>query len=814
MNRHCLTFFLFLLFISWTFAGAASANAEAVSTASGYRDVPAGHYAAKQIADLSRSGIIEGDADGLFHPDEDVTRGVAALWLSRALKLPVPASLKGFTDVPESSPYAVAVNALKEKEVVQGDGGLFSPDAPLTREQMASLLVRAFQLKGSDLNVWFKDEASIGASHFDDVVKLKQNFITEQAEYMPKNKVTRAQLVLFLTRATTKDDQDGNGIPLKDFLRGSDRLGSEVSPNGKRTAYLQISDNHPQLYVKKVGEESGIRITSVDKRSIEGFFWFNDERLVYMTDLYGTENYQFHAVNADGTDSKDLTPFEGKRAQFMDDISYLPGHENDILIQSNKENSRFFDVYQLNVKTGALKLVAQNPGNVSRWLSDIYGIVRLAIATDGTNQTVLYRETENDEFKPVLKVDPGDAFNPIMFSLDGRQVYVLTNIGRDKQALMTFGLNTKSLVETIYENPDANVTGLVFSYKKEAIIAATYETDKRYYHFLDKEFEKLNQSISAKLNGEQFVILGNPLPEKTVRLRTVSDTSPGTYYFYNRLEDKLTKIDDVKPWIDPSKMSPMKPIKYMSRDGYTINGYLTIPKGADPKQLPVVVLPHGGPWARDSWGFDSEVQLLAYHGYAVLQMNFRGSTGYGKKFLNAGNKQWGNTMQNDITDGVKWLIDQGIADPKKIAIYGASYGGYAALAGVTFTPDLYAAGVDYMGPSSLTTFLDTIPDYWDKNEMYAQVGDPIRDKQMMDEYSPVLHVDKIKVPVFIAQGFNDPRVNKNESNQMVVALRAKGIDAPYMIKMEEGHGFQSLQNRIDFYTALLKFLDNHLKDGN
>ncbi|WP_248924794.1 prolyl oligopeptidase family serine peptidase [Paenibacillus hamazuiensis] len=814
--RRLFQFFAAMLLLTAQLAVFAMPAGVQAAASTGYKDVPADHYAAKEIAKLSQKGIVEGTADGVFQPDEPITRGVAALWLSKALSLPKPASLNGFSDVAPGSSLAPAVNALKEKGVVQGDQGKFSPDALLTREQMASLLVRAFQLKDNGLNVWFKDEAAIGSSHYDDVVRLKQNFITEQSEYMPKNQVTRAQLVLFLNRAMPQSEQNGQEIPLTDFLRGSDRTGYDVSPNGKLTAYVQTYNNHNQLYVKKAGEDEGTRVTRLEKREIVGFFWFSDERIVYMTDLYGTENFHIHSVNADGTEDKDLTPFDGKRAELMDNISYLDGHEDDLLIRLNKISSRLFDVYNLNTKTGELKLVVENPGNVTSWLSDIYGRVRIAMATEGTDTKVLYRDKETGPFTPLLTASFGDSFIPVQFSLDGSELYALSNIGRDKLALVKFGLNTKQIIETIYENKDADVTDFVFSYKKKTILAVEYETDKLHYHYLDKEFEELNKEISDKLSGQQFVILGNPLPDTKVKLKTISDVSAGTYYFYNRKTKELEKIADVRPWLDKSKMAEMKAVSYSSRDGLTIHGYLTVPKGAEPKNLPVVMLPHGGPWLRDSWGFDPEVQLLASRGYAVLQVNFRGSTGYGKAFFNAGNKQWGQTMQNDITDGVQWLIREGIANPKKIAIYGASYGGYAALAGMTFTPDLYAAGVDYMGPSSLTTFLDSMPPYWepDRGVMYARVGDPEKDKQMMDAYSPVLHVDNIKAPILFVQGADDPRVNKKESDQMVMALRKNGIDASYMIKNGEGHGFRSLDNRIDFYTALLKFLDNHLKNGN
>jgi dipeptidyl aminopeptidase/acylaminoacyl peptidase len=298
-------------------------------------------------------------------------------------------------------------------------------------------------------------------------------------------------------------------------------------------------------------------------------------------------------------------------------------------------------------------------------------------------------------------------------------------------------------------------------------------------------------------------------------VRTYNDRTLGAYYFYDLSSDKIDKITGLSPWLDDKVLANMKPIEYRSRDGLTIHGYLTLPINSESKNLPVVINPHGGPWARDSWGYDSEVQFLANRGYAVLQMNFRGSLGYGRKFWEASFKQWGKKMQDDISDGAEWLIKEGIADPKRIAIYGGSYGGYAVLAGLCFTPDLYCCGIDYVGVSNLFTLLETIPPYWKPLlEMeYEMLGHPEKDKDLFREISPVFHAENIKVPLFIAQGANDPRVNKNESDQMVEAMKTRGLDVEYMVKDNEGHGFHNEENRFDFYRAMEKFLAKHLQNN-
>ena len=365
----------------------------------------------------------------------------------------------------------------------------------------------------------------------------------------------------------------------------------------------------------------------------------------------------------------------------------------------------------------------------------------------------------------------------------------------------------------LFAHPDVDVYHLMKSDKRKVITGAAFTTDRRSYHFFDSQREKLQRDLEKRLPKDYEVAVTHmSRDEAKVLVRTYSDKSRGSYYYYDRTNGDFKKLADVSPWLKEEELADMKPIKYQSRDGLTIHGYLTLPKGVEPKNLPVVVNPHGGPWYRDRYGFNPEVQFLANRGYAVLQMNFRGSTGYGRKFWEASFKKWGKEMQNDITDGVHWLIKQGIADRKRIGIYGGSYGGYAVLAGLAFTPDVYACGVDYVGVSNIFTLLQSIPPYWElgREMFYAMVGHPEKEKELLRAASPVFHADKIKAPLFIAQGANDPRVKKAESDQMVAALKKRGINVPYMVKNNEGHGFHNQENRFDFYRAMEKFLAKHL----
>lgn len=598
-------------------------------------------------------------------------------------------------------------------------------------------------------------------------------------------------------------------IPMKDFFKNPEKSGFSLSPNGEYLAFMQPWEKRRNVFIQKIGSDTAVRITGATERDIAGYAWKGSGRIVYVQDKGGDENFRLYAVSIDGSNPKDLTPFEKVRAQIID---RLEDSEDEILVGLNKRNPQVFDVYRLNVNTGDMKVIAENPGNITGWQTDWDGKLRIAITTDGVNNTLMYRKTEGDKFSSVLTTTFKESLSPLFFTFDDKYVYASTNIGRDKSAIVKYDIENKKELEKIYEHPEVDVDNLLASRKRKVITGVSYTTEKSHFQFFDKWRGDLQKDVEKRLPGYVVRVTGFDKEEDKCLVRTFSDRSLGGVYFYDLKTKAFRKLADVSPWIKEADMAEMKPISYQSRDGLTIHGYLTLPKGVPPKNLPVVVNPHGGPWFRDSWGFNPEVQFLANRGYAVLQMNFRGSTGYGRKFWEASFKQWGKTMQNDISDGVQWLIKQGIADPKRVGIYGGSYGGYATLAGLTFTPELYACGVDYVGVANLFTFMKAFPPYWKPllAMIYEMVGDPEKEQALLREASPVFHVDKIKAPLLIAQGANDPRVNKGESDQMVAALKARGIDVPYMVKNNEGHGFANEENRFDFYRAMEEFLGKHL----
>jgi len=618
-------------------------------------------------------------------------------------------------------------------------------------------------------------------------------------------------LVFAACKSKTVKEEKPPVIPVENFFKNPENFGWRISPDGEYISYLSPYKGHTNVYVRKIADSVAIPVTTDSVRNIYDYQW-KGNRILYLQDIGGDENFQLFSVGLDGKNLKPLTPFAKVRTSILNDLRYVPGKEKEVMIQMNKRDPRFFDPYSINIETGEMKVLFQNDKNYDGWFTDHTGLIRIATKTDGVNTTYYHRATEDDPFDSLLTTTYKDNFGIQLFTFDNKNLYVASNIGRDKTTILEYDLAARKEVKEIYSNPDYDVDGLSWSPKRKVLESADFTSWKREQKFLDKEAETEYNKMKAKFEGYEVGLYGSNDAEDKFVVWTGNDKLAAKYYFYDKKSGETKFLSDAFPWLKEENMASVKPVEYKSRDGLTIHGYLTLPKGIEAKNLPVVINPHGGPWARDSWGYNGETQFLANRGYAVLQMNFRGSTGYGKEFWLKGAKEWGKKMQDDITDGVQWLITEGIADPKRVAIYGGSYGGYATLAGVAFSPDLYCCAVDYVGVSNMFTFMKTIPPYWEpyKAMFYELVGDPVKDSALLAEVSPAFHADKIKAPLFIAQGANDPRVNKAESDQMVEALKKRGIEVEYMVKDDEGHGFANEKNSIDFYKAMESFFARHL----
>jgi dipeptidyl aminopeptidase/acylaminoacyl peptidase len=597
-------------------------------------------------------------------------------------------------------------------------------------------------------------------------------------------------------------------IPLRDFFRNPERSGFQVSPDGNSISFMQPYQNRMNVFVQPRAGGEAVRVTSETERDVAGYFWKGSGRIIYLKDFKGDENFHVVAVDADGKDLVDLTPFEKVRAEIIDDRY---DNDGEMIVSMNKRNPEVFDVYRVDLNTKQLTLIAENPGNVTGWVTDHTGCIRLALATDGVNSSILHRPDANTPFKTVITTNFKEQIQPLFFDFDNKLLFASSNINRDKAAIVRVNPETAKEESIIFQHPEVDVSGLGWSRKRKVCTEVQFLTWKRERKFFDAEMEAIQNDLERQIPGYEVDLQSSNKDENIFVVAAWSDRTQGVRYLYDARSKKLTKLAEIAPWLPEGELAEMKPITYQARDGLTIHGYLTLPHG-ETKDLPLVVNPHGGPWARDAWGYNPEVQFLANRGYAVLQMNYRGSTGYGRAFWEASFKQWGKKMQEDVTDGVEFAITRDIADPKRVSIYGGSYGGYCALAGLAFTPDLYACGVDYVGVSNLFTFLKTIPPYWKPllDMFYEMVGNPETDKALLAEASPALHAGNIRAPLFIAQGAQDPRVNVDESDQMVAALKKHGIAVEYLVKENEGHGFHNEENRFEFYEAMEKFLKKYL----
>lgn len=601
-------------------------------------------------------------------------------------------------------------------------------------------------------------------------------------------------------------------IPLRDFFDNPRISSAAISPDGKRLAFLAPEEKRMNVWVAETGTDlSEARAVTHDHvRGISQFTWTrNGQYILFSQDQGGDEN--FHICRSDPTDpaaaAVDLTPMEGARADFIE----LPrSRPNEALVAINARDKKVFDAYRLNIASGKLDVIQENPGDVDEWYADADGRIRACVATVGTNIEIRVRDSDVGPFRTLATYT--DEENPAIrgFTPDGAGLYLSSAHGFNTERLVRLDLKT-GLEKVIDEDPNYDLSDVWISDRTQEIMGVSYNKDRMVYKSFDDQFRR-DLEVLAKVHDGEILFRSSTDDEKKWIIAYNSPTDPGATYLYDREIGRARFLYRPRPWLSPETLAEMEPVKFQSRDGLAIEGYLTLPKGVPAKDLPTVLVVHGGPWARDDWGYDPEVQFLANRGFAVLQINFRGSTGYGKKFLHAGDKEWGGAMLDDLIDGANWLVDRGIADRKRLGIYGGSYGGYATLSALAFRPDVFACGINYVGISNLLTFMKTIPPYWDsfRDIMYKRVGDPAKDTELLKARSPLFAVDQIKAPLFVAQGFNDPRVNHAEAEQIVEALKAKDKPVEYLVKMDEGHGFANPENRMEFYEKMEAFLEKHL----
>lgn len=611
--------------------------------------------------------------------------------------------------------------------------------------------------------------------------------------------------------------------PLEDFFKDPSFDQIVISPTGKRVAALSKWKEHLNLYVIDLKTKRPTQLTGLDTIDITGVHWVGDDRLVFSTRDDGFLTGGLYSIDADGSHSRvlgeSIQQQENEGKTIIRETSFLDRYCNstdEILVLSNERRLFDSDVYRMNVHTGAKQMVARNPGHIEHWVADGTGAVRAGFGAEGRDLFLIYRDTADGEWREIKRWDfMKGGIEPLAFDQANKLLYVLSSLDRNTDALCLYDPAAGKIERELYADNTYDMETVILSRSDRSLLGYRFHGERPEWVWTDPAMKKLQALVDQELPGTKNLFFSRSEDNAWVVIDACSDRDPGTFYLLNTRGLTMEKLVSRMGWIKFAQMAEMKPIQYQARDGMTIHGYLTLPVGMDPHSLPLIVNPHGGPWVRDEWGFDPEVQFFASRGYAVLQTNFRGSTGYGGKFLTAGYGQWGLAMQDDITDGVRWVISQGIVDPKRIAIYGASYGGYAAMAGLAFTPELYRCGINYVGVTDIELLLKTIPKAWESTraQMEAMTGNAKRDRERLRATSVLLNADKIRVPVFFAYGELDDRVDMKHATKLASKLKANHIPVEWMVRSDEGHGYHHWDNKIGFYRAAKKFLARNLALG-
>jgi dipeptidyl aminopeptidase/acylaminoacyl peptidase len=620
---------------------------------------------------------------------------------------------------------------------------------------------------------------------------------------------TAVSLILGSTSLTLLSEE----LPVASFFRNSEHAQAGLSPSGQHLAALSPHGPRVGLAVVDLNTRTPQWAFASDELDVEWFQWVNDERLVFHVWDEEDEFGALLAADRDGKHQRSLK-FERYWSRYL---SKAPGSDKDIYVEctSRAADDAFFPhVARVDTYTGHFTIEVANPGYVLGWLVDHDGVPRVGVGVDRDRFRVIHRSKLGKPWETIASYGPAeDGPEPVGFTADNRSLYVLDGGGQATLGLYRFDLEQRKPVELLFRHQDGDVAGLIFHPRTHALVGVAYETDRPRRFWADPEYRRFQANVDLVFtNGLNYRASASRDGSKVLLLST-SDRNPGTYYLVDWASKKWEQLFEVAPWIPVEQMAEMKPLTYRSRDGLLIHGYLTLPANGPRTNLPLVMDVHGGPWVRDSWGYNPEVQFLANRGYAVLQVNFRGSAGYGIAFLRAGDREWGRKMQDDLTDGVKWAIAEGVADPKRVAIFGASYGGYAAMAGLAFTPELYRCGVNLSGVTDIDTFLKR-PERTtraSRARAFYTIGDPKRERERLEEVSPLNFVDRIQAPVFLAYGGKDERVPLEQGKRLASELKKQGKTYELMIKKDEGHGYRKEENKIELYQRIDAFLKQHLK---
>ncbi len=606
-------------------------------------------------------------------------------------------------------------------------------------------------------------------------------------------------------------------LPVEDFFQVPAMSGLRFSPDGKRILYLTSFNGRQNLAVIDLEKKTRALLSNFDDKDAINPFWVGNERILFMVDDRGKEEFSLYAVNPDGSDPSNLKP--GRSVSF---IRRAKDDSRAMLVQAAITHNDWWDVARLDVRTGRLSApIARAPGNVSYYVLDRDDVVRFAVVSDHTERVnkVLYREANRAEWREVARSEfDAPGWRPLAFDGDNRTVYVASNLGRRTDAVFRYDTSASSIeLELVHADDTYDVADVIYDSFKKKIIGVSYAADWQRFHWLDGDMRGIHQRMERALPGTVHHPVQISEDGSRILFHSYSDRDPGVYYLYDRRTQKLDEVAVINPKIDPDQMAVTKPVSYQARDGLTLHGYLTLPAGRAAKGLPLIIHPHGGPYGiRDDWGFNPEVQFYANRGFAVLQVNYRGSGGYGHWFEAAGFKKWGLEMQDDLTDGVKWAIAEGIADPALIVISGASYGGYATMAGLVYTPELYIAGINYVGVVNIEDLIPKAIPARRMHWMHTRLGDLAKaeDRERIRATSPVHFADRVRVPLLMAYGRNDPRVRIHHAYDIERALKRANVPYKLMVERDEGHGFRDEEKRIAFYKEVDAFLKQYVPAKN